>query len=190
MVDVTTRAGKGSPLTNAEIDANFSGLDSGKQPTLVSGVNIKTLNGVPILGAGDIALPLPTVSDIAPASPSVGDLWVDSSPDGYDSGWITGPSLLNSWVVSGATPAYRRIGNRVTLRGMADNVLANNSTIGFVLPVGFRPTTQSAFKICSGLLLISQGTATIHTNGDVHLYDSAAASTLVVCLDGVSFLID
>jgi len=30
MVDIVTRAGKGSPLTNAELDANFTNLDSGK----------------------------------------------------------------------------------------------------------------------------------------------------------------
>jgi len=30
MADITTRAGKGSPLTNAEVDANFTNLNDGK----------------------------------------------------------------------------------------------------------------------------------------------------------------
>ena len=30
MADITTRAGKGSPLTNAEVDANFTNLNGGK----------------------------------------------------------------------------------------------------------------------------------------------------------------
>jgi hypothetical protein len=30
MASITTRAGKGSPLTNAEVDANFDNLNTGK----------------------------------------------------------------------------------------------------------------------------------------------------------------
>ncbi len=30
MAAITTRAGKGSPLTNAEVDANFTNLNTGK----------------------------------------------------------------------------------------------------------------------------------------------------------------
>ncbi|AEI71202.1 hypothetical protein [EBPR siphovirus 1] len=54
MVDIVTRAGKGAPLTHTEMDANFNNLNSGKQETLVSGDNIKRLNGVSILGPGNI----------------------------------------------------------------------------------------------------------------------------------------
>lgn len=35
---ITTRAGKGSPLTNAEVDANFTGLNNGKEETANKGV--------------------------------------------------------------------------------------------------------------------------------------------------------
>ena len=83
MVDIVLRSGKGSPLTNAELDANFSNIMAaiaaaavsaewvsviGKpttlvgygitdaQATLVSGTNIKTINGSSILGAGDISI--------------------------------------------------------------------------------------------------------------------------------------
>lgn len=38
MANITTRAGKGSPLTNAEVDANFTNLDDGKvEQTAVTG---------------------------------------------------------------------------------------------------------------------------------------------------------
>lgn len=33
MASITTRAGKGSPLTNNEVDANFNNLNSGKLET-------------------------------------------------------------------------------------------------------------------------------------------------------------
>jgi hypothetical protein len=80
MASITTRAGKGSPLTNAEVDANFVNLNTDKleatttatltnktinianntltgvQPTLVSGTSIKTINSQSLLGSGNIAL--------------------------------------------------------------------------------------------------------------------------------------
>ena len=59
MASITTRAGKGSPLTNAELDANFTNLNTellGKQDTLVSGTNIKTVNGQSVLGSGNIQI--------------------------------------------------------------------------------------------------------------------------------------
>ena len=68
-----TRAGditKNAPLTNTEVDTNFinldedisqinlriDGLPSEFQEPLVSGVNIKTINGQSILGSGDVNL--------------------------------------------------------------------------------------------------------------------------------------
>ena len=57
MASITTFTGKGSPLTNAELDANFDNLNAElgqKQANLVSGTNIKTLNGQPLLGSGDL----------------------------------------------------------------------------------------------------------------------------------------
>jgi hypothetical protein len=59
MATIVTRAGKGSPLTNTELDANFTGLNtdlSGKQATLVSGTSIKTINGQSLLGSGDLTI--------------------------------------------------------------------------------------------------------------------------------------
>ena len=37
MVTIVTRAGKGSPLTNTEMDANFQNLDDGKLELIVRG---------------------------------------------------------------------------------------------------------------------------------------------------------
>lgn len=59
MADLTLRLVKGSPLTNAEVDDNFSNLNTelgGKQDTLVSGTNIKTVNGESVLGSGNIQI--------------------------------------------------------------------------------------------------------------------------------------
>lgn len=84
MASITTRAGKGSPLTNAEVDANFTNINTelgqklvasdltpylltataaatyqligSYQPTLVSGTSIKTVNGTSVLGSGNIQI--------------------------------------------------------------------------------------------------------------------------------------
>ena len=59
MATIVTRAGKGSPLTNAEVDANFTNLNAElatKQNSLVSGTSIKTVNGQSVLGSGNIQI--------------------------------------------------------------------------------------------------------------------------------------
>lgn len=59
MVSIVTKASKGGLLTAAEMDANLDNLNSGlsgKQDTLVSGTNIKTINGLSPLGSGDISV--------------------------------------------------------------------------------------------------------------------------------------
>jgi hypothetical protein len=60
MTTIITRdvgaSAKGSPLTNAEMDQNLLNLNTGKQEVLVSGSNIKTVNGATILGAGDLVI--------------------------------------------------------------------------------------------------------------------------------------
>lgn len=47
MTSITTRAGKGSPLTNAEVDANFTNLNEGKLENVAPGAsgNVLTSNG-------------------------------------------------------------------------------------------------------------------------------------------------
>lgn len=62
-IDIITREEKGSELEHNEVDSNFLNLKSfaldlynNKQDLLVSGSNIKTVNGSTILGSGDINL--------------------------------------------------------------------------------------------------------------------------------------
>ena len=59
MASLTLRSVKGTPLTNSEVDANFSNLNTElatKQATLVSGTSIKTVNGQSVLGSGNIQI--------------------------------------------------------------------------------------------------------------------------------------
>ena len=79
MAILTLRNVKGSPLTNQEADDNLSNLNtelSTKQDLLVSGTNIKTVNGTSFLGSGNIVTG--TVTSVALTVPSF--LSVSGSP--------------------------------------------------------------------------------------------------------------
>lgn len=72
---------------------------AGKQDTLVSATNIKTLNGSSLLGSGNLELEIPavTIDTTAPSSPNEGDLWWDSTSavlyiyynDGVQTQWVS-----------------------------------------------------------------------------------------------------
>ena len=58
---------------------------SGKQDTLVSGTNIKTINNTTILGSGNFDLEEKISQQTsAPSNPSTGDLWLDTDDPGYE----------------------------------------------------------------------------------------------------------
>ncbi len=57
---LTLRREKGVALTNDEVDNNFES----RQETLVSGENMKTINGESLLGPGDVAFPVFTREQI------------------------------------------------------------------------------------------------------------------------------
>lgn len=64
-----------SPFVHTHSIANIVGLQAaldGKQPTLVSGSNIKTVNGNSLLGAGDITLALGEVNTASNVGSGVG----------------------------------------------------------------------------------------------------------------------
>jgi hypothetical protein len=58
-----------------------------------------------------------------------------------DTGWVD--IILQNGVQNyGSTPQYRRIGNRLYIRGAFKNIIANQTNVA-TLPIGFRPTGQS-----------------------------------------------
>lgn len=85
---------------------------------------------------------LPTVS-IAPSSPA------RISTVAAEEQWIQ-PTLTNGWVnLAGYQPfQYRRIGNRVLVRGSISSGTAG--TAAFTLPVGFRPLSNNGFLASNG----------------------------------------
>jgi hypothetical protein len=91
----TTLASSTTELVRADAIATAIGT---KQDTLVSGTNIKTVNGTSLLGSGNYEIDIPSV-DIAsttPSNPNVGDLWWNDTNavlyiyynDGTSSQWV------------------------------------------------------------------------------------------------------
>lgn len=87
-----------------------------KQNTLVSGSTIKTINGISLLGSGDITISggsggnaSVSIGTSPPSSPSIGDLWWDSSEsnlyiyyqDQDSAQWV--PATIGNFVDSGGS---------------------------------------------------------------------------------------
>jgi len=91
----TTLSSSTTELVRADAVATAIGT---KQDTLVSGTNIKTLNGSTLLGSGNYEIDIPSVdiSSTAPTTPNVGDLWWNDTNgilyiyynDGTSSQWV------------------------------------------------------------------------------------------------------
>lgn len=92
---------------------------------------------------------VPSRSGINNAITGVMDDHIDpADPVGlhYDSGWINIP-LRSGYTFSGETPAYRRIGSVIYMRGRVIRTTAGNWTTSSQaigdLPAGFRPSTTN-----------------------------------------------
>lgn len=95
-----------------------------------------------------------------------------------DSGWLNLPLGSGIIVDGGLTPQYRKIGNRVFIRGSVKNIVTGNTVIG-TLPVGFRPVLQNhhyatftntnactSFNISTDGRIIYQGNSTNTFNAE------------------------
>jgi hypothetical protein len=100
---------------------------------------------------------------------------------GDDSGWITISSFSNSWVAGSIAPAYRKVGNRVQLRGRVTSGTAN--VTAFTLPAGYRPQTNQSLCAISSTGSINQ--VSIDTSGNV-----GPLLSVITSLDDISFYID
>lgn len=132
---------------NAAIDA-VNALETalaGKQATLVSGTNIKTVGGVSLLGSGDV--PLTNVA------------------------WAT-PTPQNSWTLNATYPlAYRVVMGMLQLSGIMAAGTKTDSTTIFTLPAGARPAVDMIVSV--GALESSVSTAArvrIGSNGEVKVF--------------------
>ncbi len=129
---------KNAPLTNAEVDGNILSLSnaidavvtsvssltttvSGKQATLVSGTNIKTVAGVTILGSGDV--PFKTINSAA--IQGSGDIAVQTPlVSGTSIKTINGATLLASGDISLPTDTSTTTFTNKTVTGLKETRVA------------------------------------------------------------------
>jgi hypothetical protein len=132
LTTIVTRAGKGTPLTNNEVDANFTNLNNAKIETLTS-----TDTSVTITGTGstrDLSVPVNPNVVSGPASAT------DNAIARYDT--TTGKLIQNSLVIVDDTGSVTGV-NALTAESLVVN---NNATLGSsntdTLDVNARITTD------------------------------------------------
>lgn len=189
-------------LTVVPITANTSGL--GRIDLVVARMNATT-NVIEL----DVVLGIPSGAPVAPSPTQSSTVWevplatvvvangVSTIAAGavFDARKFAGPwdttwtpfALVNSWVPYGSpyvTPAYRRIGDVVELRGLTKDGVTTLGTTICTLPVGFRPPTGTV------TVTIVSGTATGVGRIDISTSGAVTVSTGITsfaCFDNVSF---
>lgn len=189
-------------LTTLSITANTSGL--GRVDLVVARMD-STANLIEL----DVVLGTPGVSPVAPSLTMSSTVWevplatvvvgdgVSTITAGavFDARNFAGPwdttwtslTLVNSWVPYGSpyvTPAYRRIGDVVELRGLAKDGVTTLGTTICTLPAGFRPPSGTV------TVTIVSGTATGVGRIDISTSGAVTVSTGITsfaCFDNVSF---
>ena len=169
MTTIVTRAGKGSPLTNTEVDTNFTNLNTAKIETLTS-----TDTSVTITGTGssrDLSVPVnpnvvsgpasATDNAVARFDTTTGKLVQNSVVTVDDTGIVAGASI------SGASNTLSNIGNSA-LTNSAITINGSSTALGGSVSVGtVTSVTGTAPVVSSGgaTPVISMAAATTSVPG-------------------------
>ena len=189
MTTIVTRAGKGSPLTNNEVDTNFTNLNAAKIETLTS-----TDTSVTITGTGstrDLSVPVNPAVVSGPASAT------DNAIARYD--LTTGKLIQNSLVIIDDTGSVTGVTGLDTVnlsvtgtlsfdaaQGTAGQVLTSAGT--GVTPTWTTPTTGTVTSVTGTAPVASSGGATPAISlasgyGDtLNPYASKTANFVLACL--------
>lgn len=181
-----------SDLTNDSGFITSSYHDSSKQDVLVSGTNIKTINGNSVLGNGDISLAgaetLPVGSEIYYDGSTVPTGWEEMTD--YDSGWIEITPTIGTAGTGYYVPMYRKIGNVVYLRGQITGV-TQRTTEMFALPSNFY-NTSARMTFCTTNDTLEINFVRVLNTGIVQLQRTTGTlgNGITVYLDGICFTVD
>ena len=150
---------------------------SGKQDKLVSGTNIKTIDGNSILGSGNVDIS----GDTLPIGAMV-DYDGTTVPNGYEEVNETAVNLKSS-IIHSVTPInstnyddgwggtyYYKVGSRIHLH-VAVALTTKQQTNITTLPIGYRPRTKIV-NTCSGGDLGVFGTLQVNPDGKVYCYSN------------------
>lgn len=110
-----------------------------------------------------------------------------------DSGWLD-MTLAEGWTIPYATdkPQYRKIGNRVYLRGLVNGAKTAGMTIA-TLPTGYRPTIDYFSRWACAHSQTEQQNIEIKPDGRVNNVGKTATDTIgreFICFAGISYFVD
>jgi len=138
-----------------------------KQVTLVSGTNIKTLNGESLLGSGDISIIVPIIYNATPTQAGVIKLAGDISGT-YDNVTVPGLALKEPTIVGGANTQYWRGDKTWQLLNKAAVGLGNvDNTSDLNKPIS--TATQTALNLKADKTYVDSQDAAITGNLNAHI---------------------
>ena len=182
----------GSSYFHLYVEVTETGLSAAAPITRKGRVSINS-SGLQTI-ANSQNTPFISVEDVGPVLQAV------APPVQPPSVWVV-PTLLNGWTNFGApwaNFAYRLVGDKVELRGLANrpagSIGTRVSSVMFMLPVGYRPPTNSNLIF----LIMAGGTSgwggaigriDILSTGEVQVMDPEGVSRpdMLVSLAGLSF---
>lgn len=108
-----------------------------------------------------------------------------------DSGWLTLP-LKTNYSAGASVPQYRKIGNRVMLRGLVNRAAGTAAGAFSTLPAGYRSSTAyvNGYKVAQQSSAVgSSATVYAKPTGDLEIL-AIAVDTSGFWLDGIEFMVD
>lgn len=147
-------------------------LDS-KQDILISGVNIKTINGESLLGSGNIAVSgggaTVLLSDTAPSTPVAGDLWVNTL-DMTLNVWYSDLSSSQWIVLAGIAGSLTTTGGGATIDDLSTSTTSVWSSSRTATEIATKQATLVSgtnIKTVNGTSLLGSGDLVVSGGGGV-----------------------
>lgn len=166
MTTIVTRAGKGSPLTHTEVDANFSNLNTDK---------VERTGAVAFTGKQTFATPTTSIASLvlphgtAPTAPVNGDVWT-----------TTGGLFVR---INGTSRQYADLAGSNTFTGKITLFTATTAAASLAIPHGAAPTAPvngDVWSTTTGMLMRVNGTT--RQFADLDSTQTLAAKTLTTPL--------
>jgi hypothetical protein len=161
MSTIVTRAGKGSPLTHVEVDANFTNLNTDKVEKTAAAITGGTINGTTIGATTPSSVNATTITGQTARLNGTGQNLL------LQSGWAGGTSgTVGSGAVAPTSWSFGATGGTVTY---ASALSGSGNSIRFAATGSDRPYIQQSFTVVAGLTYSASFTVETVTSGSIPL---------------------